>query len=385
MSELIEFLKDSGVVNLSWRNGVMLIVGVALIYAAIRRGWEPYQLLPIGIGILIANMNLFGISDLSLLPGEVPMGAFGFLYNYGPNLASILPPLIFLGLGAMTDFGPLIANPKLLVLGSAAVVGVFVAFWGAVAVNFFTFPDTFSLNAAASIGLVGSVDGPTTIFTTARLAPELLGITAVIAYIFIAAAPIVQPPIMRLLTTKKERSIIMGTPREVSRTERLLFPALAMVLIMLFVPQSAALVAMFMMGNLFRESGVVPRITQAATNEVFNIATIFLMLVIGTRLSADMVFSWDTLIIFGIGLFAFGCATTSGVLVAKVLNIFFRDKINPLIGAAGVSAAPNAARIAHHVGQQANPNTFLLSHAMGPNVAGIIASLVVAGIFLARL
>ncbi|MDA1188486.1 MAG: sodium ion-translocating decarboxylase subunit beta [Chloroflexi bacterium] len=385
MSELIEFLKASGIVNIDWRNGVMLIVGVLFVYAAIRRGWEPYQLLPIGIGILIANMNLFDIVEVGLASADSRSGAFEFLYDYGLNLANILPPLIFLGLGAMTDFGPLIANPKLLLLGVTAAVGAFIAFWGALAVNFFTSPDTFSLNAAASIGIIGAADGPTTIFTTARLAPELLGITAVIAYILIAAAPLVQPPIMRLLTTRKERAIVMTVPREVSKTEKLLFPALAMVLIVLFVPEAAALVAMFMMGNLFRESGVVPRITQAATNEVFNIATIFLMLAIGTRLSADLIFSWDTLIVFGIGLFAFVCATVSGIVVAKGMNLVFKDKINPLIGAAGVSAAPNAARVAHHVGQQANPNNFLLSHAMGPNVAGIIGSLVVAGVFLSRL
>ncbi|MBM3944900.1 MAG: sodium ion-translocating decarboxylase subunit beta, partial [SAR202 cluster bacterium] len=216
MSEFIDFLRESGVANIDWRNGVMLCVGVAFVYAAIRRGWEPYQLLPIGIGILIANMNLFGVGDVALGVTEQRTGTFGFLYNYGINLANILPPLIFLGLGAMTDFGPLIANPKLLLLGVAAAVGAFAAFWGAIAINYIVGSEVFSLADAASIGMIGSVDGPTTIFTTARLSPGILGITAVIAYIFIAAAPIVQPPIMRLLTTKKERAIVMTVPREVS-------------------------------------------------------------------------------------------------------------------------------------------------------------------------
>jgi oxaloacetate decarboxylase beta subunit len=385
LSDLLDFLRASGITNIDWRNGVMLCVGLVFVYLAIRRGWEPYQLLPIGIGILIANMNLIGLSNADVSATEQQSGIIGFLFNFGPNLANVLPPLIFLGLGAMTDFGPLIANPKLLLLGVAAIAGAFLAFWGALIVNLINGSEVFSLDQAASIGLVGSVDGPTTIFTTAKLSPEILGITAVIAYMFVAAAPVIQPPIMRLLTTKKERAMVMEAPREVSKTEKLLFPALAMVLIVLFVPQAAALVAMFMMGNLFRESGVVPRITQAATNEVFNIATIFLMLAVGTRLSAEAVFSWHTLIIFALGLLAFVCATVGGVVCAKVMNLIFREKVNPLVGAAGISAAPNAARVVQKVGQEANPNNFLLAHATGPNVAGVIGSVVVAGVFLAGL
>lgn len=385
MSDLLDFLSASGITNIDWRNGVMLCVGLVFVYAAIRRGWEPYQILPIGIGILIANMNLIGLSNADVSATEQQSGIIGFLYNFGLNLSNVLPPLIFLGLGAMTDFGPLIANPKLLLLGVAAAAGTFLAFWGALIVNLINGSEVFNLQQAASIGLVGSADGPTTIFATAKLSPEILGITAVVAYMLVAAAPVIQPPIMRLLTTKKERAMVMEAPREVSKTEKLLFPALAMVLIVLFVPQSAALVAMFMMGNLFRESGVVPRITQAATNELFNIATIFLMLAVGTRLSAEAVFSWHTLIIFGLGLFAFVCATAGGVVCAKVMNLIFKEKINPLVGAAGISAAPNAARVVQKVGQEANPNNFLLAHATGPNVAGIIGSVVVAGVFLAGL
>lgn len=385
MSDLRDFLSASGITNIDWRNGVMLCVGLVFVYAAIRRGWEPYQLLPIGIGILIANMNLIGLSNADVSATEQQSGIIGFLYNFGPNLANVLPPLIFLGLGAMTDFGPLIANPKLLLLGVAAAAGTFLAFWGALIVNLINGSEVFNLHQAASIGLVGSADGPTTIFTAAKLSPEILGITAVVAYMFVAAAPVIQPPIMRLLTTRKERAMVMEAPREVSKTEKLLFPALAMVLIVLFVPQAAALVAMFMMGNLFRESGVVPRITQAATNELFNIATIFLMLAVGTRLSAESVFSWHTLIIFALGLLAFVFATAGGVICAKVMNLIFREKINPLVGAAGISAAPNAARVVQKVGQEANPNNFLLAHATGPNVAGIVGSVVVAGVFLAGL
>ena len=240
----------------------------------------------------------------------------------------------------------------------------------------------FELSEAASIGIIGGADGPTTIFLTARLAPEILGITAVIAYSYMAAVAFIQPPLMKLLTTKKERAIEMAPPGEVSRLQKLLFPTIAMIVIILIVPRSAPLIAMFMIGNLFRESGVVPRLSSAASNEVLNIATIFLMLTIGTQLSATRVFQVDTLLILGLGLVAFASGTVGGLLFAKLMNVFLKEKINPLIGSAGVSAVPMAARISHHMGQQSNPRTFLLPHAMGPNVAGVIGSAVIAGVFI---
>ena len=338
---------------------------------------EPYELLPIGLGVVIANLPLTGL----LIPpsesaGYQESGLFGIIFHYGLSFWNILPPIIFLGLGALTDFGPVISNPKTLLLGAAAQVGIFVAFWGALATG------VFELSEAASIGIIGGADGPTTIFLSARLAPDILGITAVIAYSYMAAVAFIQPPLMKLLTTKKEREIEMAPPRRVSRLERLLFPTIAMVAIILIVPRSAPLIAMFMIGNLFRESGVVPRLTSAASNEILNIATIFLMLTVGTQLSAERVFQLDTLIILGLGLVAFGCGTMGGLLFAKLMNLFLKEKINPLIGSAGVSAVPMAARISHHIGQESNPRTFLLPHAMGPNVAGVIGSAVVAGVFI---
>ena len=356
----------------------MIALGLVFIYLAVARDMEPYELLPIGLGVIIANLPLTGLLVSPLEgTGFQESGLFGLIFHYGLSFWNILPPIIFLGLGALTDFGPLISNPKTLLLGAAAQVGIFVAFWGALATG------AFELSEAASIGIIGGADGPTTIFLTALLAPRILGITAVIAYSYMAAVAFIQPPLMKLLTTKNERSIEMAPPREVSRLERLLFPTIAMIVIILIVPRSAPLIAMFMIGNLFRESGVVPRLTSAASNEVLNIATIFLMLTIGTQLSAERVFQVDTLLILGLGLVAFASGTTGGLLFAKIMNLFLKEKINPLIGSAGVSAVPMAARISHHIGQQSNPRTFLLPHAMGPNVAGVIGSAVIAGVFIA--
>ncbi|MCH8186842.1 MAG: sodium ion-translocating decarboxylase subunit beta [Chloroflexi bacterium] len=356
----------------------MLAVALAFIFLAVTRDLEPYELLPIGLGIIIGNLPLTGLTtyDPSAVQGS---GVFGIIFHFGLSFWNFLPPIIFLGLGAMTDFGPMIANPKTLLLGAAAQVGIFVAFWGALAT------DLFSLPEAAAIGIIGGADGPTTIFLSARLAPELLGITAVIAYSYMAAVAFIQPPLMRIFTTKAEREIEMKPPREVSRTERLMFPTVAMIIIILFVPRAAPLIAMFMIGNLFRESGVVPRLTNAASNELLNIATIFLMITVGTQLSAEQVFKFDTLVILGLGLVAFSCGTIGGLLFAKLMNLLLKEKINPLIGSAGVSAVPMAARISHHMGQEANPRNFLLSHAMGPNVAGVIGSAVVAGVFISLL
>lgn len=378
MDEFLNFLRSTGFSELGPGEAVMIAIGLFLIYLAVSRDMEPYELLPIGLGVVIANLPLTGLLTLpDPGAGFQESGLFGIVFHYGLSFWNILPPIIFLGLGALTDFGPVISNPKTLLLGAAAQVGIFVAFWGALATGL------FELSEAASIGIIGGADGPTTIFLSANLAPEILGITAVIAYSYMAAVAFIQPPLMKLLTTRKEREIEMPPPRRVSRLERLLFPTIAMIGIILIVPKSAPLIAMFMIGNLFRESGAVPRLTSAASNEILNIATIFLMLTVGTQLSAERVFQLDTLIILGLGLVAFACGTIGGLLFAKFMNLFLKEKINPLIGSAGVSAVPMAARISHHVGQESNPRTFLLPHAMGPNVAGVIGSAVVAGVFIA--
>ena len=286
-----------------------------------------------------------------------------------------------MGAGAMTDFGPLIANPKTALLGAAAQFGIFGSLVGAVFISQNTDIINFSLQDSAAISIIGGADGPTTIFLSAKLAPHLLGITAVIAYSYMASVTFIQPPLMKLLTTHKERIIEMKPPREVSKLEKLIFPPLAMLIIILVVPRSAPLISMFMIGNMFRESGVVPRLADTASNELINIATIFLMLTVGAQLTADRVFNLDSILILVLGLVAFSAGTVSGIIFAKFMNIFMKEKINPLIGSAGVSAVPMAARISHHIGQESNPKSFLLPHALGPNVAGVIGSAVVAGVF----
>lgn len=374
---MTEFLQSTGAGNLDWRQAAMMAVGFVFVYFAITRGREPYVLLPIGLGIVLTNLPETTLTSFE--PGshsQHDSGIFGIILYYGLEAWDILPPLIFLGLGAMTDFGPVIANPKTLLLGAAAQVGIFVAFWGALATG------QFNVGEAASIGIIGGADGPTTIFLSAILAPEILGVTAVVAYTYMASVVFIQPPLMKLLTTATERNIVMKPPREVSRNEKLIFPSVAMVLIILAVPQSAPLISMFMMGNLFKESGVVPRLADVASNELLNIATIFLMVTVGTQLTAERVFDVNTGLIFGLGMAAFSCGTIGGLLFAKLMNLFLREKLNPLIGSAGVSAVPMAARISHQIGQEANPDNYLLSHAMGPNVAGVIGSAVVAGVFL---
>ena len=387
MAEFLDYLRSTGLNNIDWRDGIMLGVGLAFVYVAVSRNLEPYELLPIGLGVVVANLPLTGLTDfVTGSSGVQESGVFGIVFHYGLSFWNLLPPIIFLGLGAMTDFGPLIANPKTLLLGAAAQLGIFAAFWGALAVGLVPFLGIdFSLRQAAAIGIIGGADGPTTIFLSGRLAPELLGITAVIAYSYMASVAFIQPPLMRLLTTKKEREIEMKPPREVSRSERLLFPAIAMIAIILIVPRSAPLIAMFMIGNLFRESGVVPRLTSAASNELLNIATIFLMITVGTQLSSERVFTADTLVILALGLVAFSIGTAGGLLAARLMNLVSKDKVNPLIGSAGVSAVPMAARISHHVGQESSPRAYLLPHAMGPNVAGVIGSAVVAGVFISLL
>lgn len=381
MEQLLDFIRTTGLANLGWRDVVMIFVGIIFIYLAIKKDWEPYELLPIGLGIIAANLPLTGLITPPTSDSlNQEAGIFGIFFHYGLSFWNILPPIIFLGIGALTDFGPVIANPKTLLLGAAAQIGIFVAFWGALMAG--SLGMDFGIEEAASIGIIGGADGPTTIFLSARLAPEILGITAVIAYSYMAAVAFIQPPLMKMFTTEKERQIVMRPLREVSKLEKLIFPNVALIAIILMVPKSAPLIAMFMIGNLFRESGVVPRLTKSASNEILNIATIFLMITVGTQLTAARVFDWQTMVILILGLVAFSCGTIGGILFAKIMNLFLNEKINPLIGSAGVSAVPMAARISHHIGQEANPNNFLLPHAMGPNVAGVIGSAVIAGVFI---
>ena len=378
MAEFIDFLESTGFANITWQQGLMILVGLGFIFLAVARNMEPYELLPIGLGIVAVNMPLTGLTTLPTeATGVQEAGLFGITFHYGLAFWNILPPLMFLGLGASTDFGPMIANPKTLLLGAAAQIGIFAAFWGALATGLFEIPE------AASIGIIGGADGPTTIFISAKLAPELLGITAVIAYSYVATVAFVQPPIMKLFTTKAEREIEMKPLRDVTRREKLIIPTFILIVVILVVPRSAPLIAMFMIGNLLKESGVVPRLVQASTDVILYVATIFLMLTIGAQLVAERVFDLETLAILGLGLVAFCAGTASGVIFAKIMNLFLKDKINPLIGSAGVSAVPMAARTSHHLGQEANPKNFLLYHAMGPNAAGVIGSAAVAGVFLA--
>ena len=378
MDIFIDWIKTTGIYNLSWENLVMFVLAFFFMYLAIKKNMESYELLPIGLGIIIANLPMTGLAVFDSGSGiHQSSGIFGVIFYYMLSFWNILPPIIFLGLGAITDFTPLINNPKTLLLGAAAQIGIFVSFWGASLTGYFT------LKEAASIGIIGGADGPTTIFLTANLAPHLLGITAVIAYSYMAAVAFIQPPIMKLLTTKSERNIIMQELGPVNNKLKILFPNIAMFLIILIVPRSAPLISMFMIGNILKESGVVPRLVDAASNELINLSTIFLMLTIGTQLNGPKVINVETLLILGLGLVAFAVGSASGIILAKIMNLFLKQKINPLIGSAGVSAVPMAARISHHIGQEENSNNYLLSHAMGPNVAGVIGSAVIAGLFIA--
>ena len=376
LDDLEKYFRAMGAVNLEWGHILLMAVGLGFIILAIAKNMEPYELLPIGLGMVVANLPLTNLTIYDSSGAVQGSGLLGVVFHYGLSFWNILPPLIFLGIGAMTDFGPILANPKTLLLGAAAQLGIFVAFWGGLSSGLFSVPE------ASAMAIIGGADGPTAIFTAAQLAPELLGIIGVVAYTYMAGVAFIQPPIMRLLTTQAERRIVMKAPREVSKVEKLVFPMAAMVIIILLVPQSAPLIVMFMVGNLFKESGVVPRLASASSNEIINIVTIFLMLAIGAQMSADKVLNYDTLAILGLGLVAFAVGTAGGILFAKLMNVFLQAKINPLIGSAGVSAVPMAARISHLIGQEADPDNYLLPHAMGPNVAGVIGSAVVAGVFL---
>ncbi|MBM6717679.1 sodium ion-translocating decarboxylase subunit beta [Gemmiger formicilis] len=366
-----------------WKYAIMLVVACVLLYLAIVKQFEPLLLLPIGFGMLMTNLPLDGLFHMEIFLNETNhinwelLGSSGGMADYiylGVKLG-IYPPLIFLGIGTMTDFEPLIARPSSLLLGAAAQLGIFFTYLGAKLLG-------FTGAEAASIGIIGGADGPTAIFTTTKLAPHLLGSIAVAAYCYMALVPVIQPPIMRALTTEKERQIIMEPPRRVSKTEKIIFPIMVTIIVSLTLPDAAILVGCLMMGNLMKESGVVERITKTAGNELMNIITIFLGFSVGCTTNASTFLNVQTVEIIILGVIAFGVGTAGGVLLGKVMCAVTHGKINPLIGSAGVSAVPMAARVSQKVGQEYNPRNYLLMHAMGPNVAGVIGSAVAAGILI---
>lgn len=394
-------LQSSGLFTLNWQNYVMIGVSIILLYLAIKKQYEPLLLLPIAFGMLLVNLYpaIMAAPSTELLTaeqcaeqsvatsGHAQMVIDGVTYYENPTYGGLLyylyqgvklgiyPPLIFLGIGCMTDFGPLIANPKSLILGAAAQIGIFITFTGAIFLG-------FTEAEAGAIGIIGGADGPTAIYVTTKLAPHLLGSIAIAAYSYMALVPIIQPPIMKALTTKKERSVVMEQLRPVSKLEKIMFPVIVVILIAIFLPDAAPLVGMLMLGNLFKESGVVERLAKTAQNELMNIITIFLGTTVGATASGQNFLTWDTIKIIVLGLIAFCMGTAFGVLFGKLMYKFTGGKVNPLIGSAGVSAVPMAARVAQRVGQQENPGNFLLMHAMGPNVAGVIGSAVAAGVLL---
>ncbi len=362
----------TGISNFTWQQGVMILISLVLIYLAIKKNFEPLLLLPIGFGGILANIPLAAIAG--------PDGFLGQIYALGIE-TRIFPLLIFMGVGAMTDFGPLIANPKTALLGGAAQFGIFTSLLGALALTQFLGFD-FSLRDAASIAIIGGADGPTAIFLASKLSPRLLGAIAVAAYSYMALVPIIQPPIMRLLTSKQERVIEMKQLRHVSKAEKILFPLIVLGICIVLIPDATPLIGALMFGNLARECGVVDRLSNTIQNSLINIVTILLGLAVGSKLQADKFLQLETLGILALGLFAFIIGTTAGLLLGKLMNKISKDPINPLIGAAGVSAVPMAARVVNKVGLKNNPHNFLLMHAMGPNVAGVIGSAVAAGVLL---
>ncbi len=381
LEALLVFARSTGFYGLTV--GAVIMVGIAclLLYLAIVKKFEPLLLVPIAFGVLLTNLPFAGLMAepvMSIKDNVIhtvqPGGLLYYLFQ-GDHLG-IFPPLIFMGVGAMTDFGPLIANPKSLLLGAAAQFGIFITFIGAIACGLFTAQE------AASIGIIGGADGPTAIFLSSRLAPHLLGPIAIAAYSYMALVPIIQPPIMRLLTSRDERLIRMTQLREVSRKEKIIFPIVVTIVVSLLVPPAATLIGMLMLGNLFRESGVVGRLEDTSKNALINIITIFLGVTVGATATAEHFLKIETLAILTLGVTAFAIGTASGVLLAKLMNKLFNVNINPLIGSAGVSAVPMAARVSQVVGQKEDPGNFLLMHAMGPNVAGVIGSAVSAGVLL---
>lgn len=387
MDAIVEFFNQTGFVVLAenWKTIIMLIIAFVLLFLAIVKKFEPLLLLPIAFGMLLTNLpgaemfhaELFADGnvhwDLFAGSGNITAGLLDYLY-LGVKLG-IYPCLIFFGVGAMTDFEPLIANPKSLLLGAAAQLGIFVTFIGCTLLG-------FTGAEAGSTGIIGGADGPTAIFVTSKLAPELLGPIAVAAYSYMALVPVIQPPIMKALTTKKERQIVMKPLRKVSKTEKIIFPIVITVFVALLVPSAASLVGSLMLGNLFKESGVTERLSKTVQNELMNIVTIFLGITVGATATADSFLNIQTIEILCMGVVAFGLGTAGGVLLAKFMNLFLKNKINPLIGSAGVSAVPMAARVSQTVGQKDNPRNFLLMHAMGPNVAGVIGSAIAAGVLI---
>ena len=396
---------DSGISSLNWQNYAMIAIACFLMYLAIKKQYEPLLLLPIAFGMLLVNLYpaIMDAPSTELIETSVYEAAHqGQTINYATTVMNgvtyynvptnggllyylyqgvklgIYPPLIFLGIGCMTDFGPLIASPKSFILGAAAQIGIFITFIGAILLG-------FTPTQAGAIGIIGGADGPTAIYVTSRLAPELLGPIAVAAYSYMALVPIIQPPIMKALTTKKERSVVMGQLRPVSKLEKIMFPVIVVIICAIVLPSAAPLVGMLMLGNIFKESGVVERISKTAQNELMNIITIFLGVTVGATAVGTVFLQWKTLGIIGLGLLAFCMGTACGVLFGKLMYRFSGGKVNPLIGSAGVSAVPMAARVANKVGQEENPGNFLLMHAMGPNVAGVIGSAVAAGVLLSVL
>lgn len=373
MDSLNTLWLSTGLANFESGQVIMMLVGCGLLYLAIARDFEPLLLLPMGFGAILTNIPVAGFSEVG--------GLLHYIYYAGID-TGIFPLLIFMGVGAMTDFGALIANPKMLLLGAAAQFGIFATLFGAIALNYVPGIE-FTLKDASAIAIIGGADGPTAIFLASKLAPELLGAIAVAAYSYMALVPIIQPPIMRALTNVEDRKIEMAQLRHVTKIEKIIFPLGVLLMTIFFLPSATPLVGMFCLGNLMRESGVVDRLSSTAQNELINITTIFLGLGVGSKLSAEAFLNVETLGILGLGAVAFSIGTASGVLMAKLMNKYSKDPINPLIGAAGVSAVPMAARVANKVGLEANPHNFLLMHAMGPNVAGVLGSAVAAGILLA--
>ncbi len=369
---LVKIWQDSGFAAFTWQHLVMLIIASVFIYLAIVKKFEPLLLLPIAFGMVLANLPIAGL--MAEPSGSEPGGLLYYLYQ-GVHLG-IYPSLIFLGIGAMTDFGPLIARPSSLFMGAGAQFGIGMAFILAIVLG-------FSPQEAASIGIIGGADGPTAIFLTTKLAPKLLPAIAIAAYSYMALIPLIQPPLMRLLTTKKEREIEMKQLRKVSKLEKICFPIVVTIICVLLLPPVAPLIGMLMLGNIFRESGVVDRLSDTAQNALINIVTIFLGVTVGATSVGENFLQPETLKIIGLGLFAFAFSSVGGLLIGKLMCFLSKGKINPLIGSAGVSAVPMAARVSQVEGQKANPRNFLLMHAMGPNVAGVIGSAVAAGVLLA--
>ncbi len=388
METLMGLYEDSAFSVIDWRSCVMILVSIVLFYLAIKKDFEPLLLVPIAFGMLLANIPLAGMMNepvYSLGPDGLPVleKIGGLLYYlYQGDALSIFPPLIFMGIGAMTDFGPLIANPKSLLIGAAAQFGVFIAFFLALAVHEWVPGIEFSPQEAAAIGIIGGADGPVVIYLATKLAPHLLGPLAVAAYSYMALVPVILPPVAKALTTRKERQMIMTQLRPVSKTTKIVFPVLCTILVSLILPEAAPLVGMLMLGNLFRECGVTERLSETAQNALCNILTIFLGVSVGATANGAEFLRADTLAIFALGCLAFAGGAAGGVLFCKLINLFSKDKVNPLLGLAGVSAVPMSARVAHKIAQEENPKNFLIMHAMGPNVAGVIGTSVAAAMLL---